>query len=157
MNLFEVLKQFKDIHSDPAYRERSKQEILSHVPVEHWNPRRVVFAMFETGIAVALSVFFIIAVAGKLPNSSYVAPSQLSAMNPQTLRAEAQAVDIQIKLAQVAYTFETSTPATAPRISIIHVLHIAPTNLPAETTSSAASTISTSSISLDEALQKLSQ
>lgn len=113
MNVEETLKQFKKIAPDAAYSEKSKRIVLATLPRERWTIRRGLLHIFETGIAVALAVFFIFVVTGQIANTPYVKnvePVQFSVINPETLKAEAQAVDMQIQLAEVAYAVPTSTP-----------------------------------------------
>jgi hypothetical protein len=125
MNIFEALKQFKNITPDPAYKEKSKRAILATIPQEPvatpWSItgiRSVFVHIMETGVAVGLTVFFILIITGQFPNSPYASPVQFSVIDPQTLHAEAQAVDIQIQLAQVAYQEPTSTaPSIAGGVS----------------------------------------
>jgi len=111
MNLLEILKQFKNITPDPANKEKSKRGILAMTPREPMSAWRIIAGIFETGIAAALAVFFILVITGQFSNAPYVSPVKFSVINPETLNAEAQAVDIQIQLAQVAYEESTTTPA----------------------------------------------
>src|ERR1700691_4074612 len=103
MNLFETLKEFKNVSPDPTFSETSKRVILATTPRERWSIGRVFAHVIETGIAVALTVFFILVIAGQFSNVPYVSPTRFSVVNPETLSAEAQAVDIQIQLADVVY------------------------------------------------------
>ena len=176
MNLFETLKQFKNISSDPAYREKSKRAILATLPREPWSMWRLVTRITETGIAVALAVFFILIIAGRFPSIPYVAPVQFSVIDPQTLRAEAQAVDIQIQLANVAYqqpvtaaatTTSETTPQTAPGAHPgFAAAALQATSSPAGTAASstlpsgtapAGSSSTQATVSVDDALKPLAQ
>jgi hypothetical protein len=171
MELFETLKQFKKITPDATRQEISKRAILAQTPLEPrvvWGVRRSLAAIFETGFAVALTVFFILIIIGKFPGQSSVAPVQLSVINPTTLKAEAQAVDIQIQLAQIAYTETTSTAESTPQTTAAIAAKqpgLAAAAVAAATSSSATSgggaasstNASSTSISIDQALQELSQ
>jgi hypothetical protein len=171
MNLPEILKQFKTIEPDPAYKERSKRMILSQTPKESWSFRRTILTIFETGIAVALSVFFILILTGVFPDNSYVSPAQFSVIDPASLKAEAQAVNIQIQLAQITYEEATATaestlvsadtgtsakPAIAPLLSETAAATSTPTTDNSTPTSSASSTPS-STLSIDQALKQLTK
>ncbi|HVO28770.1 MAG TPA: hypothetical protein VMT81_02185 [Candidatus Paceibacterota bacterium] len=171
MNLFETLEQLKTIQPDPAFRESSKRAILATAPREPWRFWRRAVAVFETGAAVALTVFFVLVLTGQFPNSSSpIAPVQFSVIDPATLRAEAQAVDIQIQLADVAYD-ESSTAAgasTAVAASGQIFKPLAASLAAASSTGSASSstsgsaaaassTASSTPISVDQALQQLAQ
>jgi hypothetical protein len=172
MNLLETLKNFKDIKPDAAYTEKSKRMILATEPRERWSFGRGLMNIFETGIAVALAVFFILVIAGQFSNAPYVSPARFSVINPETLHAEAQAVDIQIQLASVAYKEATSTTTAVNETTPQTVLAsgttplasagFAPTALRASGVASSSVATSTSvgtstAISVDQALKELSQ
>jgi hypothetical protein len=163
MNLLETLKQFKRIEPDRGYTERSKRTIIAmHRPA----PRPTsVFVMalrvFETGAAVVLAGFFILLITGNLSNSP-LAPVQYSVIDPNSLRAEAQAIDMQIELANVTYpqspsTAESTAPVGTPATSqnLANAITAA-TSSPAAATGTATSTAS-STLSIDQALQELAK
>jgi hypothetical protein len=169
MELFETLKQFKKITPDATRSTIAKRAILAQTPIEPrtaWGIRRSLAAIFETGFAVALTVFFILIIVGKFPGQSSVAPVQFSVINPSTLKAEAQAVDIQIQLAQIAYTETTSTDESTPQTTAAiaakqpslaaAAVSAASSSATAANTSSTAAASSTT-VSVDQALQELSQ
>jgi hypothetical protein len=166
MNLFDILKQFKNIEPDPAFAEKSKRAILA-------SPQNMVAGIgvgilrfFETGVAVVLAGFFIMLITGGFAGQQSLAPVQYSVIDPQGLRAEAQAVDLQIRLLNVNYSEVTSTPTTAESTpkSTISPKVVAPIiKLPASTSTaggaanvSAATSTPTSTLSIDETLQQLS-
>ena len=170
MNLFETLKQFKNISPDPAYAEKSKRAILATNPAERWSLGRWLAHTAETGVAVALVVFFIMVITGQLSGSP-VSPIQFSVIDPQTLHAEAQAVDIQIQLAKIAYqepattTSEStaqiaaagvgSAPSTAAALSAaIKDSAVSSTPVAGGT---ASSTTTSTPVTVDQALKALSQ
>jgi len=168
MNLFEIFKQFKRIEPDPRFTDRSRRMILAAPQETAPAIRRgipSVWSVLETGIALVLAGFFIVLVTGKFPGASYLSPVQYSVINPDTLHAEAQAIDMQIQLTDLNYTVPTSssnTPkAAAPKAAAplktnsVHP-NIAST-LNSSTTATDTATSSTSTVSLDEALQQLSQ
>jgi hypothetical protein len=169
MNLLDTLKQFKNITPDPARKEISKRAILATLPRQHWSAWRSIAAIFETGVAVALAVFFILVITAQLSGNSYVSPVQFSAIDPKTLNAEAQAVDIQIQLANVAYQESTTTSvvasadASTPQAAaaVVGAVHPAFTAaiLSATSTagSSSSSTPTSTTISVDQALKALSE
>lgn len=160
MKLFETLESFKYIVPDPAYTETSKRAILAAQPIEMptWSFRRTIFRIMETTVAVALTGFFIFILAGGLSGSKF-APVQYSAIDPKALHAEAEAIDIQIKIANVAYenpaiaaesTAPTATSASK-KPTAAKVPSIAATS---ESTSTASST---EPVTIDAALQSLSE
>jgi hypothetical protein len=171
MNLFETLKQFKSIQPDPAYKETSKRAILATLPKESRSAWRTIAAIFETGIAVALTVFFVLVITGKIPGASIIAPvspAQFSVINPESLRAEARAVDIQIQLTNISYPEASTTLASTQPMMATKALKISPlltskispisTSTDTTNTESASSTpASSTQVSVDEALEALTQ
>lgn len=169
MNLLETLKNFKTITPDPAFAEKSKRAILATEPRERWSVKRAVAHFLEAGIAVALAVLFVFVIAGQFANAPLVSPAEFSVINPQTLRAEAQAVDIQIQLANVAYqepttTIGETTPqaiagTSAPSGFASAALHASATTSTSVSTGAEGSSTATSTpgVSVDEALKALSE
>ena len=105
MNLLEILKQFKNIEPDPAFRENSRRAIFAQDPRPFpggWSAQRTIWKIIEAGAAVALTGFFLLLITGAFSGSLF-GPTQYSAVDPQGLRAEAQAIDIQIQLANLNY------------------------------------------------------
>jgi len=156
MNLFETLKNLKNIEPDPAFKEQSKRAVLAVMPAAPaWNARRVLFRIVETGAAVALTGFFVLLITGSL-SSSRLAPVQYSAIDPASLHAEAQAIDMQIHLAQLDYTTSAaeSTPVTASAVKPSTRKPVVAAGVAAA--SSTATSTATTTLSLDEALQALS-
>lgn len=162
MNLFEQLKQFKAIEPDAAFSASSKRAILAQAELkEALTTKRIIFNIFEAGAAVALTGFFILVLTGALSNSR-LAPVQFSAIDPQGIRAEAQAIDIQIELANVTYQSGSSAESTVSSIKPTKGDLPVPTapKTAALTTPSATGTDasnSTSTVSIDQALQSLSE
>ncbi len=156
MNLLETLKQLKKIQPDPAFTENAKRAILAREPLSPmghgWSAQRTIWKIIETGAAVALTGFFILLITGALSGSS-IAPVQYSAIDPQSLRAEAQAIDMQIQLANLNYGELTaeSTAKTAGAKQGTAVKAAAP----AVSAAGTASTTATTTVSIDQALQSL--
>jgi hypothetical protein len=163
MELFDLLKKFKNIEPDAAFKEHSKRLVLAEAPRKPLSIWRSIATIFETGIAVGLTVFFILVITGQFPSVSLplqtkipgVSSAQLSVINPETLRAEAQAVDIQIQLAQLTYQESTatieSTPWVAAAIVTKHPLGMAASS---STDASSASSTASSSLSMNQAMNQ---
>jgi hypothetical protein len=168
MKLSDILEQFKNIEPDAQFSERSKRQILLSPQVAPLSMRGV-FAflhVIETGAAVALAGFFILILTGSFSPTSSIVPIQYAVIDPQGLHAEAQAIDMQIQLASIDYPQVTSTAALvanpAASASLTKVFAAALGTHVTSTTSStvaggATSTSSTAPLSVDQALQKLSQ
>ena len=169
MKLFDILRQFRNIEPDAGFTQRSRTEILLS-PRDERRTLRGVFTflhMIETGAAVALVGFFVLILTGSFSPTRSLSPVRYSVIDPQGLHAEAQAIDIQIQLADVEYPQVTSTATLATNPAAPAVLTKAfavalggrPTST-ASTSMGAAngptSTTSTAPLSVDQALQQLS-
>lgn len=171
MKLFDILKQFKNIEPDAGFSERSKREILLSPQTER-RTMRGVFAflhVLETGAAVVLAGFFILILTNSFSPTNSIAPIQYSVIDPQGLHAEAQAIDMQIQLADIQYPQATLTSATgvlgtspaaltkvfAAALGTQATSSASTTATTAKATSTATSTASTT-LSIDQALQQLS-
>jgi len=158
MDLFEILKQFKIIKPDEAFAEKSKRAILATLPSENkgfmeiFKAKRFVFHVIETGAALALAGFFIVLITGGFSGSS-ISPVRFSAIDPQALRAEAQAVDAQIQLASLNYS-EPALVAESTQKLAVAVSQKSGTVAASTTTSTSQSA---SSVSIDQALEALSK
>ena len=158
MNLFEILRKFKTIKPDGSFTEKSKRAILAspqNIPVR---PFAGVFRFIETGAAVVLAGFFMLLITGAFSNSSYIAPVQYSVIDATGLHAEAQAIDMQIQLANVNYP---ETTAAMPQLAKALSGAMAAASSSASTITAAgtstANSASSSTVSVDQALEQLSR
>ena len=166
MNLSEILKQFKMIESDPAYREKSRRAILA-MPQAQTGIRFGVLRFLETGVALVLGGFFILLITGGIVGEQ-LSPVQYSVVDPQGLRAEAQAVDLQIQLANIKYdevatgmsvatSAAESTPAILGPSRITAPKQPAPSAATSTPAGTEATSTSSSTLSIDQALEELSK
>jgi hypothetical protein len=172
MKLSDILKQFKNIEPDAQFSERSKRQVLLS-PQTEARTMRGVFAflhIIETGAAVALAGFFILILTGSFSPTASISPIQYSVIDPQGLHAEAQAIDMQIELADIQYPQTTSTvsvgstPASQATLTKVFAAALGAeatstgsTSTPATgTSSSTASSTASTTLSVDQALQELS-
>ncbi len=162
MELFEIIKQFKMIMPDKAFTERSRRAVLASLPFEShdssmmiFKTRRFIFRLLETGVALSLAGLFIVLITGGFSGST-ISPVRFSAIDPQTLHAEAQAIDAQIELASLNYSEPAAVAESTQKLAAF-------VNKKMKTSSSTASSvssstdISSSTLSIDQALQELSQ
>ena len=171
MKLSDILKQFKNIQPDADFSRRSRAEILLS-PQEERRTMRGVFAflhVIETGAAVALAGFFILILTGSFSPTRSIAPIQYAVIDPAGLHADAQAIDIQIQLANIEYPQVTSTAIATPAVSVALTKAFATVLGTSAASSSAtvatsttdastsAPTASTTPLSVDQALQQLTQ
>lgn len=125
----------------------------------------VFLRMLETGVALVLAGFFLLLATGSFSGNKYLAPVRYSVIDPSGLQAEAQAIDIQIRLANLDYSEVTSTApqSTTPEAGVVAHLLSLPVKDASSTASStasgsvASSTASSTSLSVNDALQALSQ
>lgn len=107
MNLLENLKQFKSISPNADFSASSREMILGkRVRLQDVLRENTPMA-FATAALVLLFVF---------AGTQFFTGSKVTAIDPRGLKAEAQAIDIQIKLTNLNYSPETgseTTPATA--------------------------------------------
>jgi hypothetical protein len=169
MKLFDILKQFKTIEPDAEYTQRSRTEILLSPPSKRTATRGVfVFLhVLETGAALVLAGFFILILTGSFSGAHSISPIQYAVIDPTGLHAEADAIDMQIQLANVDYPQVTSTiPATSGTTTPAALKAVFSKTLATQSTSSVstppvatgtATSTASSSLSIDQALQKLSE
>lgn len=172
MNLIEILKQFKNIEPDKERSELSKRAILAMPQNAKRGSAWGFLRVFETGIAFVLVGFFVLLITGGYSAVPSLSPVQYSVIDPASLHAEAQAIDIQIQLASVKYPDAGSTTSalaalkngsqstsSARRAAIIKPVSTTSSSSAAtpEGTSSATSAATSSPLTIDEALQQLSQ
>ncbi len=167
MKLSDILKQFKNIQPDVDFSRRSRAEVLLSLQDKR-RTMRGVFAflhVIETGAAVALAGFFILILTGSFSPTRSIAPIQYAVIDPAGLHAEAQAIDIQIQLANIKYPQVASTAAASAALTkaFTTVLGtsaasssaaVATSTTDASTSAAAAST---TTLSVDQALQQLTQ
>ena len=170
MKLFDLLKQLKTIEPDAQFSQRSRTEILLSPRAERKTMRGVFtfLHIIETGAAVALAGFFIFILAGSFSPTRSITPIQYAVIDPAGLHAEAQAIDMQIQLADIVYPQVTSTASAGSIIASPAALTKAfATVLGRRSTSTASasvnasgvstSTATTTTLSVDQALQQLSR
>jgi hypothetical protein len=169
MKISDILKQFKNIQPDAEYAEKSKRAVLAAPQSLAVRERGIMifFRSLETSAALVLAGFFILLATGSFSGAKYLAPVQYSVIDPNGLHAEAQAIDIQIQLANLDYsvvasTSESTSAMTAGNIKAsVRALTIKGTGTASNPSSTIvagdASTTAPIPLSVDQALQALSQ
>jgi hypothetical protein len=108
--LIEALQQLKNIEADKDYTKKSRFLLMSQISENR--PRRAWALLLQgaqIGGAVAFASLLIALILGGLASSS-LAPLRLSSLDQASLRAEAQAIDIQIRLTNLNYTQDLKAP-----------------------------------------------
>lgn len=174
MDTEKLLQKIKMIAPDQDYTARSRMCILAEPRVEQEAPagrvfgvRQVIFGIFNSGSAIVLTAALLLLVAGGFSFLKFFAPATTAFLDPAGLRAEAQAIDIQVQLADIVYrepivnpanlANQTTTPAMPPKPSAKAPGVIQQARNEAEQLGLVPPATSTPKISIDEALDKLSQ
>jgi hypothetical protein len=175
MNLFETIKQFKSISPDSGFTEKSKRMILASPQKEArlMGMRGILIFLHtvETGAALALVAFFVLLVTGSFSGTKSLSPVQYSVIDPGGLHAEADAIDMQIQLANISYAEVTSTAAESTTAMVVGGAGTVGQSLTVKGTTpsaalgtgtadigiGAASSTGSSTLSVNQALEQLSQ
>lgn len=114
MDTQNILKQLKTLEPDKGYTLRSRTEVLLSSRPELTKKQsgmlRIFGEVFQSVSAIALTSVAIIVIFGGFSVWRLVKPGLL-ALDPAGLRAEAQAIDIQIQLAGIEYQESTAAQA----------------------------------------------
>ncbi|MBI2623758.1 MAG: hypothetical protein HYW65_04320 [Candidatus Liptonbacteria bacterium] len=169
MDLLTTLKKLQHAQADPVYTARSRSIILHTAQplpplrmLGRWMLRNV-----ESGATLALAGLCLFLVVAGFSLWKSFSPLGIAQFDLASLRAEAQAIDIQIKLAGLAYE-ESTLPVAAALRSPSAALQITGSPQSPRTPNAAAGTAaapvlpdktatSTPVLSIDEALLKLSE
>jgi len=169
-NLKEQLRALREIKPDQEFSNRSKLAIFGTPqetsPSLTW--RQFILGTIEYGGALALAAILFIVIAGNTPLGKILAPFDTGSLNSANLQAEAEAIDIQIKLLDVDNYLEESITATSLRTTTLStsskstLTKTSQKNLENETTTIAITEISedqesSTLIFPDEALRLLAQ
>jgi len=157
MDIFKALQNLKAIEPEKDFTIKSRGLILGKkrgVVAVFWG---VILKNIELGASVALAGLLIFMILGGFSAWKFFSPLQMSNLDPSGLKAEAQAIDIQIQLTNLSYE---EGAALAPKISeSTRVSASAPKETQPQTQtkiSPAPNASSSLPVSIDEALQELS-
>jgi hypothetical protein len=155
MNLLKTLEELKNIKPDQTFSENSLRVILASTPIEPLSARRIFARSLATAGSLVMAGALVFIIAGGLSETK-LAP-QFSGIDPIALRAEAQAIDTQINLLNINYTENSiSTQPTTPLTKVVKQLTTNNKSI-SSTTAVLASSTPSSTISVDDILQGLSQ
>lgn len=161
MDLLNTLKKFKNIEADSGYTENSRRLVLSYQREAKLNVWGLVLRNLELGATFALAGVLILLIVGGFSSWQSMAPLQLSNLDPAGLKAEANAIDIQIQLLNLNYAGGGGAGAKAAESTLQSGVNAPGPNPTAissgKTTESASSSPTSDAVSIDEALQKLSE
>lgn len=116
MQLHELLKQLKKIEPDPDYTRKSRLLILGNEPLPGRSPfMRFLVHNLQFGAAVAVMAVVLFLIFGGSPLFNAITPFKGSALDPTSLKAEAQDIDIQVQLAKLSYQETNASAALTPQ------------------------------------------
>jgi hypothetical protein len=150
----EIFKQLKEIAPDPGYSARAKGHILMSVPLPVRGASWRIFAEFfsEHRLRVAVIAIALVLFAGGFSVVQLLNPFKVSPLDPSRLKVEADAIDIQLQIANVGY----EAPANGPE-STQALPHPARVSKPAAKSDSSVAATSSPDIGIDDALNLLAQ
>ncbi|MBM3256963.1 MAG: hypothetical protein FJY98_01375 [Candidatus Liptonbacteria bacterium] len=168
MNLISTLKKLRNIEPDSHYQMRSRSVVLRATPSEP--PARAVWGWFmgniESAASLALAGLCLFLIFAGFSIWKSFSPLGIARLDLAALHAEAEAIDIQIQLANLRYQESTSSVAmpvpelkSAPLKKPIEAPAVAPLSSTEEipTSSSTLETTEASTLSIDEALEELAK
>lgn len=129
MDLHDILKQLKAIDPDAHYTRRSRHAIIgghaAHGRATRGGVMQFIFHTIAEGSAIALTGVLLLIVFAGFSTWNFISPFGTASLDPISLRAEAEAIDIQVQLTKLAYPEtiheETSTVAIAPALTSPHL------------------------------------
>lgn len=149
MNIYDFLKQLNKIEPDKNYSLISKSKILNEdkAPIFGFNVLKQITFSVAFSFVFIFIIFGISFLFGKLyPN--------FSALNPGSIKAEAEAIDFQIKLSKVIY----ETPQSSKNEVINNLLKKSLQKENNNTISNSTTSLDTAtSVQVDEVLEYLAK
>lgn len=146
MELLEILKQFKTIQADKGFTEKSRGLVLRSKNTLGRNVFEIFTRTLEAGASLALAGLLIAIILGGVSRIKVLEPLEIAAIDPTSIRAEAEAIDIQIQLTSLGYEeseIGAAAESTIPQVKI--------------ETEKGAEPQENKELSVEEALQILSQ
>jgi hypothetical protein len=151
-DLISKLKRLQSITPDPDYTRHSRS-LLIKTPIapKSLSLWRVVVTSFQSGSVIALTAILLLVILGGFSAWQAISPFRLGSLDPASLRAEAEAIDMQIELTNLVYpeVQKTATPESTAK-----VVKTAPAPVSTEET---VSTTTEEVVGIDEALEILSK
>ncbi len=165
MEIQEILKKFKQINPDADYTKRSRSFIVQTpfvVAPPITSPWRAFMQSLQFGSAIALVGATVILIVGGFSSWRSLSPFRIASLDIAALQAEAEAVNMQVALTDINYRENnkslsaSSNPVPATSVIATKKTVSAKVSEAAEQMGLSPAT-SSESISIEEALQKLSE
>lgn len=159
MNSQEFIKKLKEILPGREYAENSKRAILAVDQYPRWSFWGSLTESLSTGAAIVMAGALLILVMGGFSSFN---PFSLHSLDPVGLKAEAEAIDIQIRLSNLDYNDFTRVISGKKGISTASLISTADEKTAENNTSLTAvidETVSSSTenIGVDDVLKELSK
>lgn len=119
MNSQEFIKKLKEILPGREYAENSKRTILAAEQYPKWSFIGSLTESLGTGMAIVLAGALLVLVMGGF---SSLNPFSLKSLDPAGLKAEAEAIDIQIRLSNLDYNAFTRVISEKKAVSALSVV-----------------------------------
>ncbi|MEK9180252.1 MAG: hypothetical protein AAB897_02470 [Patescibacteria group bacterium] len=118
MDLLKTLQQFKNIEPNKDFTRKSRRELLggSNIPFGIYQN---ILRTLEVGASVALAGLLILVILGGASYIKFFEPLQITAIDPASIKAEAEAIDIQIELANLNYNESVARSAGESTVSVV--------------------------------------
>jgi hypothetical protein len=119
MNSQEFINKLKEILPGREYAENSKRAILAAEQYPKWSFIGSLTESLGTGMAIVLAGALLVLVMGGF---SSLNPFSLKSLDPAGLKAEAEAIDIQIRLSNLDYNAFTRVISEKKAVSTLSVI-----------------------------------
>ncbi|SRR5258708_39879769 len=163
MNLLENLKNLKHIEPSRDFKEKSRALILNTLPAQKIGIFDIILKKVEIAASVGLAGVLIFLIFGGFSAWKFMGPLNVSGLDPTGLKAEADAVDMQIELTNLNYNAPNAAAPVAestPSTSAPKPAAQPPAAAPLDTSNTATATDNTTSspyVPIDNVLQTLGQ
>lgn len=166
MEPIELIKKFQSISPDAGYSLRSKRRILEGSPLPRPQGWGWIIHTFDVGASLALAGVFLFVIFTGISLWKPISPLSVSTLDPSELKAEAQAVDIQVRLSNLTYHEPLRAVLSAPQAAVSTttkallplLLNAATTTAPAASAATSTSgAASSANYGIDDALNALSR
>ncbi len=154
--ILEQLKKLQAIQADKRFTERSRAMLIgTRRPLRVWD---IILKNIELGASVALAGILIIIIFGGFSAWKFLSPLKLSNLDTTGLKAEAQAIDMQIDLTNLNYNeIISTTQPLSTRPKSIAAPKTQTSTVQIKTPEASTTTTTDDSLTIEEALKKLSE
>ena len=161
MEILDIFKKFKQMNPDADYTKRSRSFIVETpfvVASPLTSPWRAFMQSLQFGSAIALVGATVILIVGGFSSWKFLSPFRMANLDIATLRAEAEAVSIQVELTDINYRENNKPPASASASTTATTKKVVSPQISAAAEELGLTPATSSeSLSIEEALDKLSE